>query len=163
MARPGPRRRQALRLRCAACYDCAMSEVTDTDRIERLRAVPLFSGLGDAGLARVMAMATSHDVPAGHVLIQPDQAGAGLFVVEEGTVAVERPAGRRELGAGEFVGELALLYEGAGHSVRVQAVTPVRVLALARDDVTTLIESEPQVALAMLRVLARRLWESSRA
>lgn len=139
-----------------------MTEVTDADRIARLRAVPLFSGLDRDGLARVLAVASSHQVPAGHVLIQPDQAGAGLFVIEEGTVAVERRAGRRELGPGEFVGELALLHEGAGHSVRVQAVTPVTFLALARDDVTALIESEPQVALAMLRVLARRLWEASR-
>jgi CRP-like cAMP-binding protein len=140
-----------------------MAEVTDTDRINRLRAVPLFSCLTDDGLTSVLAMASAHEVPAGHVLIQPDQAGAGLFVIEEGTVAVERPAGRRELGPGEFIGELALLFDGAGHSVRVQALTPVRFLALARDDVTRLIESEPKVALAMLRVLARRLWETTRA
>lgn len=140
-----------------------MARVTDPDRIDRLRAVPLFSGLTDDGLAQVLAVASAHEVPTGHVLIQPDQAGAGLFVIEEGTVAVERPAGRRELGPGEFVGELALLFEGAGHSVRVQAMTPVRLLALARDDVARLLESEPQVALAMLRVLARRLWETTRA
>lgn len=138
------------------------TEVTGPGRLDRLRAVPLFSGLDDGALARVAEAAGSHEVPAGHVLIQPDQAGAGLFVIEAGTVAVERPAGRRELGPGEFVGELALLYEGAGHSVRVQAITPVRVLALARDDVLALVEDEPQVALAMLRVLARRLWESTR-
>lgn len=138
------------------------TEVTDPGRIARLRSVPLFSGLSDDGLTRVLAAASTHEVPAGHVLIQPDQEGAGLFVVEEGTVAVERPAGRRELGPGEFVGELALLYEGAGHAVRVQAATPVRVLALAREDVIALVEQEPQVALAMLRVLARRLWETTR-
>lgn len=138
------------------------TEVSDPGRLDRLRSVPLFSGLGDDGLARVLAAASTHEVPAGHVLIQPDQAGAGLFVVEEGTVAVERPGGRRELGPGEFVGELALLYEGAGHAVRVQASTPVRVLALAREDVMALVEQEPQVALAMLRVLARRLWETTR-
>lgn len=140
-----------------------MPEETDPHRIDRLRAVPLFSGLTDDGLAQVLAVASAHEVPAGHVLIQPDQAGAGLFVLEEGTVAVERPAGRRELGPGEFIGELALLFDGAGHSLRVQAMTPVRFLALARDDVTRLVESEPQVALAMLRVLARRLWETTRS
>ena len=140
-----------------------MAEVTDTDRINHLRTVPLFSGLTDDGLRRVLAMASAHEGPAGHVLIQPDQAGAGLFVIEEGTVAVERPTARRELGPCEFIGELALLFDGAGHSVRVQALTPVRFLALARDDITRLIESEPKVALAMLRVLARRLWETTRA
>ena len=132
-------------------------------RVERLRSVPLFSGVSDAGLQRVLDAATEWEVPAGHVLIQADQPGAGLFIVEEGTVVVERPAGPIELGAGEFLGELALLFDGAVHSTRVHAKTPVRFLALARDDVAALLESEPRVALAMLRVLARRLWHATRS
>jgi voltage-gated potassium channel len=140
-----------------------MGDAATTDRLARLRSVPLFAGMSDAGLERVLSAAGEHEVPAGYVLIQPDQPGAGLFIIEEGTVLVERPSGTIELGAGEFLGELALLFDGAVHSVRVQAATPVRILALARDDVTDLIESEPQVALSMLRVLARRLWEATRS
>jgi CRP-like cAMP-binding protein len=139
-----------------------MTDASRTTSADHLRSVPLFAGVSDAGLELVLSAASSHEVPAGHVLIQPDQAGAGLFVVEEGVVAVERPQGAVELGPGEFIGELALLWEGAVHSLRVRAVTPVRVLALARDDFTQLVESEPQVALAMLRVLARRLWNATR-
>ena len=140
-----------------------MSDVTRPERIERLRSVPLFSGLSEAGLNRVLATASEYEVRAGHVLIQPDQPGAGLFIIEEGKVVVERRAGPVELGEGEFFGELALLFEGAVHSLRVHAATPVRFLALARDDFTELIESEPQVALSMLRVLARRLWHATRS
>lgn len=139
-----------------------MTDLTESDRIDQLRSVPLFAGVSDAGLERVLAAVSEHEVPAGHVLIQPDQAGTGLFVIEDGTVAVERPNDTVELGTGEFLGELALLFDGAVHSLRVRAVTPVRFLALARDDFTALLESEPQVALAMLRVLARRLWTASR-
>lgn len=146
-----------------ACYDCAMPDATPPQRTDRLRDVPLFSELSEAGLARVLAVASEHDVPAGHVLIQPDQPGAGLFIIEDGTVVVERSAGPVELGAGEFLGELALLFDGAVHAVRVRARTPVRFLALARNDVIELIESEPSIALAMLRVLARRLWETTRS
>lgn len=140
-----------------------MSDVTQSERIERLRSVPLFSGLSDAGLDRVLATASEHEVPAGHVLIQPDQPGTGLFVIEEGSVVVERRAAPVELGEGEFFGELALLFDGAVHSLRVRAATPVRFLALARDDFTELIETEPQVALSMIRVLARRLWDATRS
>lgn len=139
-----------------------MTDLTESERIDQLRSVPLFAGVSDAGLERVLAAVSEHEVPAGHVLIQPDQAGTGLFVIEDGTVAVERPNDTVELGTGEFLGELALLFDGAVHSLRVRAVTPVRFLALARDDFTALLESEPQVALAMLRVLARRLWTASR-
>jgi voltage-gated potassium channel len=140
-----------------------MSDVTQLERLERLRSVPLFAGLSDAALNRVLATASEHEVSAGHVLIQPDQPGAGLFIIEEGNVVVERQAGPVDLGAGEFFGELALLFEGAVHSLRVHAATPVRFLALARDDFTKLIESEPEVALSMLRVLARRLWHATRS
>jgi CRP-like cAMP-binding protein len=139
-----------------------MSDLTESERVEHLRSVPLFAGVSDEGLDRVLTAASEHEVPAGHVLIQPDQAGTGLFVIEDGTVVVERPNETVELGAGEFIGELALLFDGAVHSVRVRAATPVRFLALAREDFTALVESEPQVALAMLRVLARRLWNASR-
>jgi CRP-like cAMP-binding protein len=139
-----------------------MTDLTRPERIDHLRSVPLFAGVSDRGLDRVLTAASEHEIPAGHVLIQPDQAGTGLFVIEDGTVAVDRPNGTVELGAGEFIGELALLFDGAVHSLRVRAVTPVRVLALARDDFTALLESEPQLALAMLRVLARRLWNTSR-
>lgn len=139
-----------------------MADLTRPDRLASLRRVPLFAGLDDAGLDRVLSVASAHEVPAGYVLIQPDQAGTGLFIVEEGTVVVDRANAPIELGAGEFLGELALLFDGAVHSLRVRAVTPVRLLAIARDDVTSLVESEPAVALAMLRVLARRLWNASR-
>ncbi len=139
-----------------------MTDLTRSERIDHLRSVPLFAGMSNDGLDRVLAAASEHEVPAGHVLIQPDQAGTGLFIIEEGTVTVEHPNGPVELGPGEFIGELALLFDGAVHSVRVRAATTVRVLALARDDVTALVESEPQVALVMLRVLARRLWNASR-
>lgn len=140
-----------------------MSDTTRIERIERLRLIPLFSGLSETGLTHILATASEYEVPAGHVLIQPDQPGAGLFVIEAGTVVVERPGGSIELGEGEFFGELALLFEGAVHSLRVHAATPVRFLAIAREDFTTLIDAEPQVAVSMLRVLAHRLWETTRS
>ncbi|MDQ3646032.1 MAG: cyclic nucleotide-binding domain-containing protein [Actinomycetota bacterium] len=126
-------------------------------RVQRLRSVPLFAELGDDTLGRILDTVTESEVAAGHVLIAPNQAGAGLFVIESGTVVVERLDGNIELGPGEFLGELALLDDGAGHSARVRTVEPVRFLAIARDDFMELIESEPKAAVAMLRILARRL------
>jgi CRP-like cAMP-binding protein len=139
-----------------------MSEELAQERIDRLRSVPVFAELEEAGLERLLDVAGEYEVEAGHVLIQPDQAGAGLFVIEEGTVIVERPGGNLELGKGEFLGDLALLSEEAVHSVRVRAGTPVRFLAIARDDFAELVESEPKLALAMLRALAHRLWQTLR-
>ena len=125
---------------------------------ERLREIPLFAGLGDEALARVAAFATELDYPAGTVLAQADDAGSGMFVVEEGAVVVEGRGGfRTKLGAGEFVGELTLLVPDAHRVARVRAATDVRCLAIARQDFAELLEQEPRLALAMLPVLARRL------
>jgi CRP-like cAMP-binding protein len=125
---------------------------------ERLREIPLFAGLGEEALARVAAVATELDSPAGTVLAHADDAGSGMYVVEEGTVAVEARGGfRAELGPGEFVGELTLLVPGAQRVANVRAATDVRCLAIARQDFAELLEQEPRLALAMLPVLARRL------
>lgn len=60
------------------------------------------------------------------------------------------------LGPGQFFGELALLTD-TKRTVRVQAKTDARLLAIRRDEFNTLIQSEPKMALAMLEVLAKRL------
>ena len=52
------------------------------------------------------------------------------------------------------------LRPGAGaatRSARVRAATPVRCLAVSRADFEALLESEPALAVSMLRTLARRL------
>jgi CRP-like cAMP-binding protein len=132
---------------------------TTPDRIERLRSVELFAGLGDPVLRRILDRATEFEVPAGHVLIQPHLEASGMFVVEEGTVSVERPDLHVERGPGDFFGELALLSEHGHRSARVQAKTAVRGLAISREDFWAMLEEEPAIAVSMLRVVGHRLSE----
>lgn len=133
------------------------NQAQDAQRLEKFRAMSLFAECSDAALEQLVALATEFEAERGHVLIQPGEPGAGLFVMEEGRVRVELPRGDVELGPGEFFGELALLDEGAVHVARVSAATPVRALAIARDDFDRLLDEEPRMAVAMLKVLARRL------
>lgn len=128
------------------------------DRTERLRAIPLFAGLPDEALARIVEAGTEARAATGRVLIQQGQAGSGLFVLEEGTVVVERPGlDPIELGPGEFLGDLALLSPEGTHRARVRARTPVRFLAISRKDFERILQEEPRIAVAMLPVLAGRL------
>jgi len=129
-------------------------------RVEALRAVPLFAELSDDALGRLAGVATEVEVPAGFVLVKAGDDASGMFVLQEGSAVVELPGGHVvRLGPGEFFGELALVVDGLHRTARVRAETPVRCLAIARADVTRLLEEEPGVALGMLRVLARRLAE----
>jgi CRP-like cAMP-binding protein len=127
--------------------------------VETLRALPLLAGVSDDALARLAGHAAEVVAPAGAVLVEIGQPGAGLLVLEEGELRVELPGGDVvSLGPGEFVGELSLLID-VPHTARVRAATDVRCLAIARADFTALLDDDPRVAVAMLPVLARRLFD----
>jgi CRP/FNR family cyclic AMP-dependent transcriptional regulator len=129
--------------------------------IGELRALPLFSGLDDDALRRVAGLAVELDIPAGQVLVHAGDPGSGLFVLLAGDAVVEaRGETMIEVGPGEFVGELALLVPEATRSARVRAKTDVRCLAIFAGDFQQLLEDEPRIALAMLPVLAERLWRA---
>jgi CRP/FNR family cyclic AMP-dependent transcriptional regulator len=123
---------------------------------EELRALPLFARISEPGLERVAACIGELEVEPGQVLAVPGDPGSGMFVIVEGEVAIEARGATYHLGAGDFFGELALL-DPHRRVARVRAATDVRCVALSREDALGLIESEPQLALVMLRELARRL------
>jgi voltage-gated potassium channel len=130
--------------------------VSDPGAAERLRSVPLMARMDDSALKLCAELATAFEVPAGHVLAEHGQPGSGMFLITEGTVVVQLPAGPVELGPGEFFGELALLAD-VERVARVRASTPVRGLAIGRKEFSELLDREPRVAVAMLPVLAQRL------
>ncbi|MEX2204507.1 MAG: cyclic nucleotide-binding domain-containing protein [Actinomycetota bacterium] len=133
--------------------------MTEADRFEQLRAVPLFGGLSDDRLHRVAEAATPFEVEHGYVLAEHGQPGSGMFVILDGDVEVDVPNHEPlMLSAGEFVGELSLLTD-APRVARVKAATQVRGLAIGRTAFTELMHDEPGIAVAMLPILARRLVE----
>jgi len=130
----------------------------DVARAESLRSIDMFAGLDEVGLWHVSSLATEVSLPSGQVLLQPGQEGQGMFVILDGTVKVELPGGTTIACAkGEFIGELSLLVEGLMHTGRVRADGSVTCLAISRDDFTRMLETYPQIAVSMLKVLARRL------
>jgi voltage-gated potassium channel len=124
---------------------------------DELREIPLLAGVSDAGLDRIAMCAGHVEAEPGQVLALADDPGTGMFVIQEGEVVVELRDLRVELGAGDFFGELSLLVPDAARVGRVRAKTKVRALSLPRDDFLALLDTEPGLALPMLRELARRL------
>ena len=135
--------------------------MANANDIARLKALPLFADVSDESLARIHERAAEIDVPAGQILVHAGDPGSGMFVIETGTAVVEaRGVGEIEIGPGEFVGELSLLVPDSVRSARVRARTDVRCLAIFADDFRQLLDEEPRVALAMLPVVAERLWRA---
>jgi CPA2 family monovalent cation:H+ antiporter-2 len=92
----------------------------------------------------------------GQVVAMEGDVGSGMFVILDGKASVEWRGGSVDLDAGTFFGELTLLAPGGRRNARVRAATDMRCLAIPRETALELIESEPTVALAMLREVARR-------
>jgi CRP-like cAMP-binding protein len=124
--------------------------------VDELREIPLLAGASDAGLERVAATAGELTCSAGQIVALQGDPGSGMFVILDGTALVEWRGGSVELGPGAFFGELTVLAPGGTRIARVRAATEMRCVAIPRDDAAELIESEPAVALSMLKEMARR-------
>jgi len=130
------------------------------DAIAALRATPLFAGLDDGALVDLAGRMTWFEAPAGSVLIEVGQPGAGLFVIGEGEVEIELPGRPITRGPGTFVGEVALLTDRP-RTARVRAKSDVRCWALARKDFARLLEDRPTIAVRMLPALAEKLADAT--
>lgn len=128
--------------------------------LDELRSVPLFADLSEEALQRLAGLAAEFEVESGHVLIQPNQAGSGLFVIQEGSVDVETPGAKVTYGSGECVGELSLLTDKP-RSARVRSTSHVRGLAIRRSDFQALLEGEPTFAISLLKALANKLIDTN--
>lgn len=122
--------------------------------LEALRGIRIFRGLGEDELRRIAGMASEVTFAKGHVLIEPRQAGSGAFLILDGRVAVHARGVHTELGAGDVVGELALLRSDSKRIARVQALTPVRALAIDRAAFRGLLASDVHLAIAVLENVA---------
>lgn len=121
-----------------------------------LRALPIFAGASDSALERLASASGELTCNAGQIVALEGDPGSGMFVILDGTASVEWRGGSVNLEAGTFFGELTLLAPGGRRNARVRAATEMRCVAIPRDAALGVIESEPSVALAMLREVARR-------
>ncbi|MGA3029690.1 MAG: cyclic nucleotide-binding domain-containing protein [Candidatus Limnocylindrales bacterium] len=131
--------------------------LTPDQRARLLAGVGLFSAVGDAGRSAIAERAVEVDFPNGRRIARQGEIETGFYMVVTGSASVVRDGEvLARLGPGDFFGELSLL----DRQPRVASVTadePTTCLALASWDFQKLLESEPGVALAVLREVARRL------
>jgi CRP/FNR family transcriptional regulator, cyclic AMP receptor protein len=136
--------------------------MADQDKITQLRGIPMFAALPDDVLEHLAANTSDFNAPAGHVLIQANQAGSGLLILTSGRATVELGTQTLDCNAGECIGELSLLVDDSVHVARVRAATDVEGLAITRHDFDALLHSDSRIAVGLLRVLAARLIETDR-
>ena len=126
-------------------------------KVELLKRAPLFSECSKAELAALATTADELDLREGAVLTREGASGREFFVLIEGTVRVTRD-GRKiaELGAGDWLGEIALLTESP-RTATATATTPVRILVVTDRAFRQVVEKMPSIALKVLASVADRL------
>jgi CRP-like cAMP-binding protein len=132
------------------------------DKIEALRKAPLFEGLSKKDLAQLARVSEDMEIPAGTTLTKEGEIGHEFFVIVDGQTEVKRRGkslGNR--GAGDFIGEIALLEE-VPRTATVKAKTDLRVFVLTSKDFHHLLEESPNVERKVLRALAKRVAELSK-
>jgi CRP/FNR family cyclic AMP-dependent transcriptional regulator len=132
-----------------------------------LRTVPVFGGLDDGALDRVLGMVKEKDLaPGDEACGEGENGGRNMYVVRDGEVEVCRttPDGTRvqieRLGLGACFGEMTLI-EMQARSATVSALRPTRLYGLGKADLHRLYQEDLHAYVLILqnicRELARRL------
>jgi CRP/FNR family cyclic AMP-dependent transcriptional regulator len=130
---------------------------------DTLAHVDLFAGLDKKELRHLAGSCQERKFPAGSVLIQQGDTGAGLFVITSGHVKVTQATdpdraeeNLRTMGPGEVLGEMALL-DDLPRSATVTAIDDVTALLLPVWEFRTVLHSNPDIAVRLLATLSHRL------
>ena len=133
---------------------------------QRLQRFPLLAELGDAALRRLLAEANWFGLPGGVVLDRDGENDRALFLVVTGSLGVfveDEPGTRRlvaHVPAGETVGEMSLL-SGEPHSAQLVALRDTELLRLSPESFNTLIARHPRLMLNLMRLLVKRLHDTT--
>jgi CRP-like cAMP-binding protein len=136
--------------------------------LELLRKVDFLAALDDATLLELFARGRRQTYAARSTIVSELEPGADVFVILRGLaeISVDASDGARQvvgqLGPGSGFGEMSSI-TGELRSATVTALTEVEVLVIPDRDFDLLRERRPEVALALVRVLAGRIGQVEKA
>lgn len=127
-----------------------------------LSSVPIFSELSKETLDKIIKVGQRKKYNKGDIILLEDDSGTALFIIISGKVKVFRSSGDGKeviltiLNADDFFGEMAIL-DGQKRSATVAAIEPSEVFMIQRDDFINLLHAHPEISIALLQELTRRL------
>lgn len=128
------------------------------DLVNTLAQVPLFADLNHRELKRVARITHQRHYAQGEKIFHMGHPGAAMFIIRTGRVNIVIPSESdglvlATLGAGAFMGELALL-DDSPRSASAIAVEDTQAIALFRSDLNKLLETEASLGSKILKSLA---------
>jgi CRP/FNR family cyclic AMP-dependent transcriptional regulator len=137
------------------------------NKVSYLRDVDILRDLEPAEVEEMGKRAPMQRVPAGTVFYSPEQAAEVLFMLKEGQVRLYQLSADGKalttavVEAGTFFGEMALLGQQL-HQSYAEALSPCLICLMSREDVKTLLLSDPRIAARIAETLGQRLISAER-
>lgn len=130
----------------------------EASKIQFLKTLPFFQDLAPWQLKRMTEVVFERHYEENETLFEHGQPGAALFLIWDGKVSIELESNGRsvsiaQLEKGHFLGEMALLDESP-RSATARALVATKTLALYRNDLKRLIQSDPDTASLIYKSLA---------
>jgi len=132
-----------------------------------LKSVPMFAAFGEDQLRALAPAVMRRDAPRGSVIMAEGDRVDSLYIVVSGRLKVMMgEADGKEmilgiLGPGEIFGEMGLIDDGP-RSASVIAIEPCELLVVTKRLFKKCLVENSEVAMAVLRVVVRRLREADR-
>jgi len=129
--------------------------------LQDLRKSPLFEGLSDQELQRLVDDARPVSLRAGETLMKQGETGDSAFVVLKGGFEIQKQSGSSLIkidvrNPGEIIGEMALL-SNAPRSATVVAVSDSEALRISQEAFENLLSTNPSATMAVLHWVMARL------
>lgn len=121
-----------------------------------LAKIPLFEDLSRGELASLAEIVETESMFAGEAVFHQGDLGDALYVIQSGSVSVE-VSGQEvaRLGPSDYLGEMSIIDE-LPRSAACVIVENAVLLRISRDDFNVLLHAKPNIALSLMRVLAKR-------
>jgi CRP-like cAMP-binding protein len=136
------------------------------EEVELLRSVPLFANLEPSKLKLLAFTSERLTFPKGQDLFKQGDIGDAAYVIISGSaeVVIETPSGPltvAQVGKNAFVGEIAILID-VPRTASVRPTTELETLKISKDLFFRLMTEFPEMAVEVMRELARRLDKTNR-
>ena len=131
-----------------------------------LQRVPLFQGMTDENMDKVMELIETVEYPKHRVVVETGDVGDSMFVILAGSLEVYHvdPPGKKIvfaiLRAGDYFGEMSLI-DGKGRSAAIATLEPSMLLRLGKSDFDLLIDRSPEFRHHLLMGLCQRLRQAN--
>lgn len=132
-----------------------------------IKEIPIFSQLDQDEIKQIRNITNLRKYKKGQIIITEGNKGDSMFVIKSGKVKIYKTSldGREMIldikGPGSFFGEV-VLFNGLNYPATVEAIENSEIVIIKSIDIENIIMNNSKIALEMIMVLNKRLFEAQK-